>query len=254
MILLPIMLLILAAAACQAPPGRSPATAAPITDGPSLISAMHARYADTWYRRLRVRQEVIFHNEAGAPTRTEVWTELIELPGKVRSIIGDEGDNDGELYVDGAFHIIRDGRVVQRAPQPHPVLLIGYDVYCQDPAETARALETAGFDLSKLHRAEYNGRPVYVVGAAEGDEAANQFWIDAERLLCLRIINRSPRGALIDIQFTEYEPFAGAWLCTELIFHRNGTLLIYERDLEHSIPASIDPATFTPPPAAEEGS
>ena len=138
MILLPIMLLILAAAACQAPPGRSPATAAPITDGPSLISAMHARYADTWYRRLRVRQEVIFHNEAGAPTRTEVWTELIELPGKVRSIIGDEGDNDGELYVDGAFHIIRDGRVVQRAPQPHPVLLIGYDVYCQDPAETAR--------------------------------------------------------------------------------------------------------------------
>jgi len=251
---LPILPLILAAAACQAPPGRNPAPAAPITDGPSLISAMHARYADTWYRRLRVRQEVIFHDEAGAPTRREVWTELIELPGKVRSIIGDESDGNGELYVQGAFHIIRDGRVVQRSPQPHPVLLIGYDVYCQDPAETARALEIAGFDLSKLHGAEWNERPIYVVGADEGDNTANQFWIDAERLLCLRIINRSPSGALIDIQFTDYEPFAGAWLCTELIFYRNGTLLIYERDLEHSILASIDPKMFSPPPAAEEES
>jgi hypothetical protein len=244
---LPIVLLILAAAAaCQAPPGRGPAASAPIIDGPSLISAMHARYADTCYRRLRVRQEVIFHDEAGAPTRREVWTELIELPGKVRSIIGDEDDGDGELYLDGAFHIIRDGRVVQRAPQPHPVLLIGYDVYCQDPAETIGALERAGFDLSTLHQTEWNGRPVYIVGADEGDEATSQFWIDAERLLCLRIINRRPSGAVIDIQFTDYEPFAGAWLCTELIFYRDGTLLIYERDLEHSIPASIDPKMFAP--------
>ena len=131
---------------------------------------------------------------------------------------------------------------------------IGYDVYCQEPAETIRALERAGFDLSRLHRTEWNGRPVYIVGADEGDEATSQFWIDAERLLCLRIIDRRPSGTVIDIQFTEYEPFAGAWLCTELIFYRNGVMLIYERDLEHSIPESIDPETFTPPPAAEEES
>ncbi len=242
-----IMLLAMGCSTTQEPPQETI-----IVDGHDLIGAMHARYSDVWYRQLRVEQEVVSHNEAGEPTRREVWTEFIELPGKVRSIAGDPAEGRGELYVDGAFHVIREGRVVQRAPWPHPVLMIGFDVYCQDPTVTATRLEDAGFDLSKLRETTWDGKRTYVVGADEGDETSAQIWIDAEHLLCERIIRPSTRGPIMDIRFTEYEPFAGAWLCTELVFYRDGVLLISERDLGHSIPEAIDPATFQPPPTAGE--
>ena len=244
----PILLTILVSlltASCRTVPDSDPVTA--IATGRDAVNAMHAKYADVWYERLRVRQKVVFHDPAGEPQREEIWTELIELPGKVRSIVGEEADGNGEIYVNGAFHIIRDGRVVRHAQRPHPVLLIGYDIYRQEPDETIQMLGEAGFDLTRLHETEWGGRPTYVIGAAEGEETGNQFWIDAERLLCSRIITTSPGGIVYDIRFTKYEPFAGAWLCTELIFRRNGKLMLSEYDLEHGIPESIDPAAFTPP-------
>ncbi|UCD74564.1 MAG: hypothetical protein JSV91_12340 [Phycisphaerales bacterium] len=245
-LLIPILISLFAVSCRTIPEGG---TASPPVSGADVVDAMYAKYADVWYECLRVRQKVVYHDSSGAPQREEIWTELIELPGKVRSIIGEEADGNGEIYVDGAFHIIRDGRVDRVARQAHPVLLIGYDVYRQDPAETIRKLEDAGFDLARLHEAEWNGRRTYVVGAAGGDETGNQFWIDAERLLCSRIITTRPGGIIYDIRFTKYEQFAGVWLCTELIFRLNGRLRLSEYDLEHSIPESIDPATFAIPPA-----
>ena len=238
-------LLPLLVTACHTASKAVPAPA--ITDGLDLLAAMHARYAGRWYRDLTVTQEVVFHDQDGSPQPQQTWVETISLPGRVRSVIGDEGSGNMEFYVDGAFHVVRDGRVVRKTQRPHPVLHIGYDVYCQPPDETAVQLEQAGFELAHLRLTTWNGPRVYVVGAGEGDESTLQFWVDAEHLLCRRIITRSPSGVPIDIQFTDYARFAGVWLCTELKFYMNGRLLIHEWDVDHEQLDEIDADVFRIP-------
>jgi hypothetical protein len=71
-----------------------------VADGRELITRMHERYREKWYRTFRIRQQVTRYRE-GAPAGQEVWTELISLPGRVRSTIGDAADGNCELYVDG---------------------------------------------------------------------------------------------------------------------------------------------------------
>lgn len=238
-------LLALFATACHT--ASKPEHASAMDDGRELLAAMHARYAGRWYRNLRVTQEVIFHDQDGAPRPQQTWVETISLPGRVRSVIGDEASGNMELYVDGGFHVIRDGRVVQQAQRPHPVLHLGYDVYCQPPDETAVLLEQAGFDLGQVYSTTWTGLDVYVVGAPEGDDTTPQFWVDAEHLLCRRIITRSRRGGPVDIQFTDYARFAGVWLCTELKFYMDGRLFIHEWDVGHELLDEIDADAFRLP-------
>ena len=56
-----------------------------------------------------------------------------------------------------------------------------------DRADVA-AMKQGGFDLSKRHERVYNGRPVIVMGALEGDSTSAQVWLDKERFAVVRII------------------------------------------------------------------
>ena len=51
----------------------------------------------------------------------------------------------------------------------------------------------------------WQGKPVWVVGAPEGDNTTPQFWIEKERLLLVRTVRRSVVGFLIDVdRITSY--------------------------------------------------
>ena len=72
----------------------------------------------------------------------------------------------------------------EQAPAPRPLP-------ASERADVA-PLKQGGFDLSKRHERLYNGRPVIVLGALEGDSISAQFWLDKEHFAVVRIIG--PRG------------------------------------------------------------
>jgi len=212
-------------------------------EGRRILDAMVARYRGRWFDRLFLRQKMTYFAD-GVPSREEIASELLLLPGRVRSDYGAFAGGNCEIYRNGAFHVFRDGKPVREATRIHPVLLLGFDIYLQEPDVTARALAEGGFDLARVHEAVWNGRPALVVGASEGEATSNQFWVERERLLVVRILYTDDRGLRTEFRMDRFEPVGEGWLATRLEFRRDANLLLREEYLEWGVPDTVDPALF----------
>jgi hypothetical protein len=204
---------------------------------------MYEKYKGKWYDKLKIVQKVTFYRNE-EERGSQIWTELLELPGKVRSNIGPSEDGNAEIYLHGEFHRFQNGALVSSQKAPHPVLWLGFDVYLQSPEKTIAMLKEAAFDLDKFHETVWQERPVYVVGADKDDFKSNQFWIDKEHLYFVRTIFKSPRGTLLDIEMNKIVRLGGGWIATQLIFKRNGQIILKEDYQENPILDKIDPAVF----------
>ena len=227
-------------------PGATPAAPA-ITSGAQLIDAMHARYAGRYITTLSFLQNNTLYSASGGEQRTQ-WLEHLALPGRLRIDYLPLANHSGVLYEGGRVHVFDNGKRVQSQPAVNPLLLLGFDVYGQPPEVTARMVDSLGFDLDILRRGEWQGRPVYVVGAAvEGDSTTNQFWVDAERLLFVRMFQRNPAGTVVtEYRFDRYTDFVGSPVAIEVLMLRNGRPFFREEYTDVRVNQPIPPAVFDP--------
>jgi hypothetical protein len=244
--------LLLLTGACASRTPAATAGSAPdpvITTGRELLDAMHARYAGKWFETLSFLQNNTLYSAAGGEQRTQ-WLEHMSVPGKLRIDYLPLTGRSGVLYEGGRVHVFDNGRRVQSQPGVNPLLLLGFDVYAQPAAATAKTLDSLGFNLGVMHVADWKGRRTYVVGAAAGDTTANQFWIDAERLLFVRLLQRNPSGSVISEQrFDRYTDFSGYPVAIEVLMLRNGRPYFKEEyadvRVNQPIPADVfDPARW----------
>lgn len=218
-------------------------TSSLIKNGEDLVKTMYEKYEGKWYKKLKIVQKVTYYRN-GEEQGSQIWSEFLDLPGKVRSNIGPAENGNAEIYVDGEFHRFQEGKRVGGQKAPHPVLCLGFDVYLQEPEKSAAILKEVPFDLGKIHETVWQGRPVYVVGADKDDFKSNQFWIDKEHLYFVRTIFTSPRGASIDIEMNKIVRLGEGWIATQLLFKRNGEVFLKEDYQENTILDEIDPAIF----------
>ena len=211
-------------------------------DGRALVEAMHARYAGRWYRDFMLVQDVTRYRDGREQGRERV-AEYLSLPGRVRAITGPIEDGNAEIYTDGVFHLYEKGQPTRQVEYVHGVLILGFDVYVQEPERTIAQLEALGIDLARIREADWKGRPAWVVGAPEGDDATPQFWVEKERLLCPRVVFRRPT-AVLDVEMGRFEPLGEGWIAAELLFKRNGELATREDYATFRLVDRTDPALF----------
>jgi hypothetical protein len=235
----------LAAAALAAP---SPA-AAQATDAESLVRAMHARYADTWYSTLAFPLTVVRWNADGT-TLQEEWREWISIPGRLRL---DMGPLTAIFDGDSSF-VLNEGRPVRRREARNELLTIGFDVYRQPPEATLEQLRRQGIDTGRFHAGTLEGVPVYVIGAEAGDTLSKQVAIEADRLLFVRLRMPGAQGRVSDVWARGYEPLGGGWIAPEVEFRENGRVTTTQRYFDVRVDEPLDDALFDPDaqaPAAE---
>jgi hypothetical protein len=231
-------------AATPAPaPRPTPPAPRAITGGTSLVEAMAERYAGKWYKTLTFVQKTTLHLASGSQVR-QTWYESAELPGKLR-IDTDRATKTGVMFVGDSAFTFSSGKLVKADTGRNELLVLGFDAYAQPAARTVGALRRAGFDLTKFHETTWRGKPVYVVGAAAGDTTSKQFWVERERLLFVRLIERTPQGRS-DVRFDNYVPAGGGWIAIEVEQIVNGRRRLFEEytDVRTDIPLS--PALFDP--------
>lgn len=187
--------------------------------GQDVIRAMHAKYAGSWYPTVTFVQKVVWTD--GRPAQD--WWEALMIPGRLRIDVGPVEAPPRTIIFRGEMrHDFQDGKLARSERDPNLLLVLGFDVYGQAPDTTARLLEAEGFNLSVVREDTWEGRPVWVVGAAAGDLTSKQFWVEQERLLFLRLVQKNRAGAVSDVRFTKYEPLGKGWLGTVVEFYTDG--------------------------------
>ena len=166
------------------------AQAQEIRTGDALLRAMHDRYQATWYKTLTFTQKSTTYKPDGTSS-AETWYEAAMLPGKLRIDIGPASNGNGYVLVDGTATVVKDGKVTGTFPLVNILLVLGFDVYTQDPETTMKVVKGEGYDLSKLREDTWEGHPAYVVGADKGDLTSKQLWVTKDTLLFVRVIEPS---------------------------------------------------------------
>lgn len=223
------------------------AHAAAIHSGEDLLSAMHARYASSWYQTVTFVQKSTTYKPDGTSS-AETWYEAALLPGKLRIDIGTPANGNGYVLNAGNVTIIKDNKIVGAQPLVNMLLVLGFDVYRQDPATTAKVVKGEGYDLSKLREDTWEGKPAYVVGADKGDLKSKQFWVAKDTLLFVRDIepSRGDPSKQDDIRFIHYQPLAGAWIAAGVEVYSDGKKVFSEDYSDIQANVKLDPAVFDP--------
>jgi len=250
---LPLLLL----AACHrrpvtvgAPPSMPTAAPEPETQyrtGQDVVEAMHARYLGKWYTTMTFRQKTSRLLPNGK-WNVQTWYEAMKLPGRLRIDFDPVSAGNGVLYARDSQFVVQNGRLLRGDPGINPLLLLGFDVYTGTVARTTTRLRREGFDLSQVHETTFQGKPMIVVGAQKGDYNRKQFWIDAERLLFVRMLEPTPRDTtkMQDIRFVNYEPRAAAWLSPRVEIWSEGKLVFFEDYDDIQVNVELDDTLFQP--------
>jgi hypothetical protein len=229
-------------------PTPSPSRAATYSSGAAVVSAMHARYAGRWYNTLTFRQKTSRLLSNGK-WDVQTWYESMKLPGRLRIDFDPVSGGNGVLYARDSQFVASNGRVTG-SRGINDLLLLGFDLYANPVAHSEALLRRQGFDLSRVHEATFEGRPMIVVGALDGDTHRKQFWIDEERLYFVRLLEPAPRDTskVQDIRFTNYERRGDAWIAPRVEVYTDGKLVFYEDYLEVRTNVPLDESLFDPTP------
>src|SRR5580765_587153 len=224
--------------------------AAKITTTDQLVAAMQKKYAKSWYKTATFVQKTTNIDKDGNK-KVETWYEAMSLPGSLRIDFTPTKDGNGILFTNSQIYVFKNGKVDSNRAFVHPLMVLGFDVYGSPQAEVIEKLKGLKFDLSIFREDKWQGRPVYVVGAKEGDLHSPQFWIDRKNLYFVRLLRPAGRdGAQTqETQFNKYQKLGGGWMSPEVIFMVDGKIATTEEysDLRANVTLPdklFDPESF----------
>jgi hypothetical protein len=97
------------------------------------------------------------------------------------------------------------------------------------------------------------GKRAYVVGAGRTDATSNQFWVEADRLLFVRLIQTDtvhrPQGDTVrtrDIRFENYVQHDGGWVAEKVRILTAGRTTFQEEYSNVRVNVPIDDDFFIP--------
>jgi hypothetical protein len=214
--------------------------------GEDLVHQMHAKYAGRWYRNLTFVQTTAFPDKPA-----ETWYEAGSIPGKLRIDVAPLDSMNTFMYVGDSSFVFKGGQRVAAQEDRNLLLTLGFDVYGQAPEVTIAQLKAQGVDLSRIREDTWQGAKVWVVGAGKGDTTSNQFWIEQDRLLFLRLIeshksikNPDAPPKLLDVTFEGYQPLGKGWIETEVVIKVDGKEVQRERYADIKADVALQPDLY----------
>ena len=208
-------------------------TAAPVAaqstpkTGAEVLQRMHDAYAGKWYKTLTFVQKTTIRRRDGTDT-VITWHESLRFTDahgtQLRIDQGDLSAGNGVLYTADSTWVVRAAKLAASRPNGNEFLPLIEGVYMQPVARTVRELDSAKIDMRRVSRAEWQGRPAWVVGASSAnDTTSTQFWVDVERNVVVRmLLSPGGPGPMLDIRLDGYVPLEKGWLATKIVMTEGG--------------------------------
>src|SRR3990170_7124477 len=165
-----------------------------LTSASGVINAMQSRYDGKYLKTMTFLQNNTAYTTTDEEHKSQ-WFVHVQAPGKLRIAFLPVTQKSGLVQVGERVASFDNGIRVDFRPSVNPLLLLAVDAYAGPTSTVLRGLDSLGVDTQTIRTDEWEGRPVYVIGAKAGDSTSNQVWIDAEHLRLARFIQRAGRGA-----------------------------------------------------------
>ena len=132
---------------------------------------------------------------------------VIAFPGRSRVAYQPASRKDGVVRDRERLAVFDAGKRVSYSSRVDVAQLLAYDVFAQRVDSTILWLDIARVRLGLARRDRWDGRNVWVVGAANGDTTSTQFWVDDDRWRVLRVIQRDPRrpSVVLDVRYRDFD-------------------------------------------------
>jgi hypothetical protein len=221
-------------------------SSARLTSGSAVVRAMHDVYGGKFLKTMSFLQNNTRYSTTGEEQHSQ-WYEHMELPGKLRIAFLPVTTRSGLVQADDKIASFDNGIRVDLRPSINPLLLLTADVYAAPTPIIMKGLDSLGVDMEMIRTDEWDGHPVYVIGAKAGDSTSNQMWVDAERLVLLRFIQRSKSGErtiVSDTRVQNYKDIQGFQIPTEFLVTRNGRPIWREEYANVRVNEPIPAGTF----------
>jgi hypothetical protein len=240
---------VLTALACaRAPEPVPPPAPRPIDSPRALVTRMHETWKDRYFRTMTFRQKNTLYRQGGGEDQSE-WMEYQSVPRKLRIEFLPAAPKSGLLFRDNRQYSFNAGKLADERPLVHPLLLLSSDIYALPVDTTMRDIAATRIDTTLFHASTWEGRPAYVVGAAAGDTTSSQFWVDAERMVLVRLVQKNTTGqgrtVISENRFT-YQDVNGVAIPHVIIFLRDGRPYWREEYTEVRLGVPLDDALFDP--------
>jgi hypothetical protein len=235
-----------AAAKAKVPAKATASAGTRVTSASGLVKAMHDRYSGKYLKTMHFLQNNTAYTTTGQEQKSQ-WYRHVELPGKLRIAFLPATQKSGLVEVDDRVASFDNGIRIDFRPSVNPVLLLTADVFVTPVTATMRGLDSLHVDAEIIRSDEWEGKPVYVVGAKTGDTTSNQMWVDKDHLRLVRFIQRSQTGdrtIVSDIRVLAYKDVQGFDVPTEFLIVRNGRAVWREQYGEIRVNEEFPPGTF----------
>ena len=233
--------------------GGAGSTAAPAT-GRVVLERMRRAYDGRWYTQLAFVQNTTFFREGGVQD-TATWFESLRGADQLRIDFRSPTEGRGSVNTADSTFVFRNGTLARGVAGGNPFLPVIQGVYLQPVELTVRQLAGHHIDVSRTYATAWDGRPVWVVGAASGDDTTSgQFWVDSEKLVAVRMLGQpAPNQPLFDVRLRDYVAVGRAWLATTIDIMQGGRTVQSEEYTEWSTTTFLPLALSTRQRLSTEG-
>lgn len=214
--------------------------------GEAVIARAYAMYKGKWFHSVTYVQRTLLPLER----RVETWYVTLQPPGMLRVDVAPEVTGRALIYRGDSVYEFGRGQLRSAGIGVEPLEVLLHDLHSQPPERTIATLKRYGFDLSRTHETTLDGAPVIVVGALAGDTVSNQFWLDRQHLLLVRLIERNgsdPRRPL-DARVGNYFPAGKGWLERQVRIALGTDVSTIEQYSDVKIDPPLEADVFTPLP------
>ena len=208
-----------------------------------IIDSMFLRWNSKWPKFMSFDQNVFWYKNEGV-VKQSVWNEILSSPENLQIRFDGFESGDGVIFEGDTAHFFEKGELVKSEFKINQALLLGFDVYNQDPSITKKKIQQLGIDLSKFHEVvDEEGEVHLVFGTSDKQDITSpQFWIHKKELYLTRIITVTDKHT--DIYFKNYQMISDFPVATKIVFIINKELYMIEEYYNIKFPTRIDEDIF----------
>lgn len=192
-----------------------------------MVQQMYTQHASNFRRSLSFVQETSFYRNDTLVNKA-TWFEVLVYPDKLRIDINNPEDGNAIFYVNDSSFRFQNHVLKNKGPQKHDLLFLLGGMYSFPLPEVYTKLREFGYDPDKTYETTWKGKPVVVVGANKDETESNQFWVDKEKLVTVRILNNKG-GQRSEIICGDYRRLGAGWCETAIDFYVEGKLRQQEK-------------------------